>query len=85
MNICSFTDSDLRDTGKPGEFLHVSAHWRATRLLIRALETVNRAGLDGKKLSDIRIIEGPDPGRAEVCYEIHAKVTHRLAPTPSPR
>ena len=85
MKICSFTDSDLRDTGTPGDLLHISAHWRATRLLILALETVNQAGLDGKKLSDLRIIESPDPESVEVRYEVHAKVTHRLAPTPSPR
>ena len=79
MKICSFKDSDLNDFGKPGDLTHISAHWRATRLLLLALDTVNQAGLDGKKLSDMRIIVGPDTDRGGVSYEIHAKVTHRLA------
>ena len=50
-------------------------------ILIGALETVNQAGLDGKKLSDLRIVRREDdpekPWDNEV-VEIHAKVTHRL-------
>lgn len=50
-------------------------------ILIGALETVNQAGLDGKKLSDLRIVQRRDdpasPWNNDV-IEVHAKVTHRL-------
>lgn len=49
-------------------------------ILIGALETVNQAGLDGKKLSDLRIIRRSDNASYldDQVIEIHAKVTHRL-------
>lgn len=49
-------------------------------ILTGALETVNQAGLDGKKLSDLTIIHRRDPARHidDQVIEIHAKVTHRL-------
>ena len=53
---------------------------RAVQLLLAWLEVVNQAGLDGKKLTDITIVEARDvAGRGGMVYELHAKVTHRLA------
>lgn len=52
---------------------------RAMQLLLAALDTVNQAGLDGKKLTDITIVEKHSPERGEDVIEIHAKVVHRLA------
>ena len=87
MKICAFTDYDLQVTanaeavrrGKKGNFYLVPTPAESALLmLMRALETVNQAGLDGKKLSDITLKAVPDMGHCVTRYEVHAKVTHRL-------
>lgn len=87
MKICEFTDYDLQATanaeavrrGKKGNFyLAPTPAESALLMLLRALETVNQAGLDGKKLSDITLNAVTDMGHCVTRYEVHAKVTHRL-------
>ncbi len=51
---------------------------RAMQLLLAALDAVNQAGLDGKRLTEITIIENRSPDRGEDMIEVHAKVQHRL-------
>lgn len=49
-------------------------------ILLAALEVVNQAGLDGKKLTDLKLVRTYDASKHEddQIVEIHAKVTHRL-------
>ena len=49
----------------------------ALHALLAALDTVNQAGLDGKKLTDITFVQTYERGEGRI--EIHAKVQHRLA------
>lgn len=83
MKICEFTVAQLE--AKLPDSSHGSIHMRTPLeqslvILKAALETVNQAGLDGKKLSDLTIIHRRDPARHidDQVTEIHAKVTHRL-------
>lgn len=87
MKICEFTDYDMQATanaealrrGKKGNlYLIPTPAESALLVLLCALETVNQAGLDGKKLSDITLNAVPDMGHRVPRYEVHAKVTHRL-------
>jgi hypothetical protein len=51
---------------------------RAIHILLQALDVVNQAGLDGKKLTDIKLITNRSPSSLDTYYEVHAKVTHRF-------
>lgn len=82
MKICEFSDASTYDYGKPGDPLYLSAHGHAFRMLQKALEDVNQAGLDGKKLSNLRVVRRDHPCRQDTINEIHADVTHRLKGTP---
>jgi hypothetical protein len=90
MKICSFTNYELNARTDPNAARFCAGPTpgeRAVQILLLALETVNRAGLDGKKLSNLRLVETYSPRLdydAQV-VEIHAKVEHRLktrAPAP---
>jgi hypothetical protein len=85
MKIYSISHWDLhhairewdRVNGTKHELDAINPHVRAMHVLINALEIVNQAGLDGKKLTDIRLVERRDPvGEGRI--EVHAKVTHRI-------
>ena len=79
MKLCEFTPKDNygRSSSAPREI--------ALDILRQALEPANQAGLDGKKLSEFNIVSGHDPQNPlNFHVEIHAKVTHRLAPRPTP-
>lgn len=80
MKICEWNESDMHDAG--GGITSVSAQWRAMQMLRRALETVNQAGLDGKKLSDFQIVESHGANKIGPHYEVYAKVTHKLKTAP---
>ena len=84
MLICTFTSEDMEarfihDPKTPLESLILptpGAH--ATMILLTALETINQAGLDGKKLSRLSIVTRPSERWGSSIYEIHAEVQHRL-------
>ena len=86
MKICEFTFFELEARFAPrketGQIIVPQTPMeRAMLILTGALEAVNQAGLDGKKLSDLRIIHRRDNARLHLddgIIEIHAKVTHRL-------
>ena len=84
MKICEFSTWELMHTkihGLREGVMLFNPVMHAVAMIQQSMETVNQAGLDGKKLSDMKVIhfsdpaDGPDGGR----FEIHAKVTHRLA------
>jgi hypothetical protein len=84
MKICEFSEWELMHTAFDGKSTGVfisNPMMNGLALIQRALETVNQAGLDGKKLTDMKVIhfsnpaDGPDGGR----FEVHAKVRHRLS------
>jgi hypothetical protein len=83
MKICEFSTWDLMHTkidGMREGLVLFSPTMQAIAMLKNSLEIINQAGLDGKKLTELKVIainepsEGPHGGRIEV----HAKVTHRL-------
>jgi len=87
VKICSFTEWEMQQLGHERARKNSRANGicvmptpaeSAVRILLGALDTVNQAGLDGKKLSDITLKVEPRIDRNDVIYEIHAKVTHRL-------
>ena len=87
MKICEFTQGQLQArlderSASRGVGLVVcrTPVEQALLILSAALETVNQAGLDGKKLSDLRIVTLTDNSKHDddQVIEIHAKVTHRL-------
>lgn len=86
MKICSFTNHQLYSLpcdAKPDKLrLIPTPAEQAIRVLLLALDTVNQAGLDGKKLSDLRLVQTYDARKhhEDQVTEIHAKVTHRLKP-----
>lgn len=86
MRICEFTQHDLSVTDEGGgRYYPRTPMEKAMAVLVRALETVNKAGLEGKALSNLRIVDVYDPAKhsdAQV-IEIHADVKHRLR-TPNP-
>ena len=55
MKICEFTRWQLDQTTANG-FSPKTPMESAMQVLRAALETVNRAGLDGKELSDLRVV-----------------------------
>jgi hypothetical protein len=82
MKIFEVKDWDLQHqaeqrTGRKFNIIPTPAE-RAIHLLLAALDTVNQAGLDGKKLTEITVVQKPDIGRDGGSIEIHAKVEHRL-------
>jgi hypothetical protein len=91
MKIMEFTERELEQSALQYARDHRSASdvyllptpaERAVLILLRAMETINQAGLDGKKLSDIRLVERCEAHGINRVYEFHAKVTHRLRATP---
>lgn len=83
MKICEFTEHDLNarfEKEKRGPILLPTPTERALQLLICSLETVNQAGLDGKKLTGIQLVHRQEPGkhRDDQVWEVHANVEHRL-------
>lgn len=81
MKICEFTEHELTDWAckKAGKFIVIATPLeRAMLMLNAALESVNQAGLDGKKLSNLTIVTRRDDPLSDLVYEVHAKVTHRL-------
>jgi len=90
MKICEFTQHDLEvydHDVKPGRGIIAlpTPTERAIQLLLKALKTVNRAGLDGKELSDLTLVNRYEPEKHahDQVIEIHAKVKHRITP-PTP-
>jgi hypothetical protein len=88
MKICEFTQHDLEAREKPsgkilGLFCQRTPMEQAMTVLLKALDVVNQAGLDGKKLSKITLVTRCDPSRQrdDQMIEIHAKVSHRLQET----
>lgn len=82
MKICELKESML-DRGEVVSSNHPFNS--ALRVLEAALTTINQAGLEGKRLSDLRVIIVSTPAEPfERTWEIHAKVTHRLAPKTPP-
>lgn len=84
MKIFEVKDFDLQHqaeirTGRKFNIIPTPAE-RAIHLLLAALDTVNQAGLDGKKLTEITFVQNYERGEGSI--EIHAKVQHRLAPNP---
>ena len=85
MKICEFTQHDLEvydhdiKTGR-GIITLPTPTERAVQLLLKALKTVNQAGLDGKELSDLALVNRYEPEKhaKDQVIEIHAKVKHRL-------
>lgn len=84
MKICEFTESYLLARYAPtlpSRFtLQRTPIEEALLVLKGALETVNQAGLDGKRLRDLTIVVRRNPVDQETIFQIHAKVEHRLAP-----
>jgi hypothetical protein len=88
MKICEFTAHDLEAREQPvapitKPFCLRTPMEQAMSVLLGALETVNQAGLDGKKLSKITLVTRSDLSRHrdDQMIEIHAKVSHRLQQT----
>lgn len=85
MKIGKITEGELSrmmPEGQQGLALVTTPGERAVMLLLGWLETVNEAGLEKKKLSNLRLVRKPDPQRfGEDVYELHADVKHRLAKT----
>jgi hypothetical protein len=84
MKICEFDEWELMHAELPGVrqgLTLINPYMRATVVLSKALEIVNQAGLDGKKLTEMRVVHISDPssGPGGGRWEVHAKVTHRLA------
>ena len=77
MKICEIREHqlDIRNVAIAERF-GISPFASALRMLVGALETVNRAGLDGKELSDLHLVRRSE--RGEMVFEVHAKVRHRL-------
>ncbi len=91
MKICEFTEWQLRQVGDPnkpdGVAILPTPMFTATRILINALSIINQAGLDGKRLDNIRVVSKYEPAKNpdDQIIEIHADVHHRLAtPTRQP-
>ena len=90
MKICEFTQYDLVATANPNPpgsiAIILTPMERAMMVLIRALETVNRAGLDGKELTGIKLIQRCDVAKNhdDQIIEVHADVKHRLAKHENP-
>ena len=87
MKICQFTSEEMDNrvtlqTGVPIDKFVIDATpgVHATMVLIAALEEINQAGLDGKKLSNIHLVTRPSERWGSAIYEVHADVTHRLKP-----
>lgn len=84
MKICSFTSHELEQRYAPKEEGRIrcvpTPMESAMRVLAAALKTVNQAGLHGKKLTDLRVVNTytPNAHHDDQVIEIHAKVTHRL-------
>lgn len=88
MKICEVTRYDLRAqehealkrAGRNQFIVMPSPMERAIQILLLALKEVNQAGLDGKELHDITLVQTYEPGAHsdDQKYEIHAKVKHRL-------
>ncbi len=90
MKLCEFTQRDLEvydHDMKPsrGIIALPTPTEQAVQLLLKALKTVNQAGLDGKELSDLTLVNRYEPEKHanDQVIEIHAKVKHRL-PQPTP-
>jgi hypothetical protein len=89
MKIMEFSDWEMqhmatekaKERGKNYICIMPTPGESALLILMKALDTVNQAGLDGKKLSDIKLITRFEPSPENTFYEIHAKVTHRLKAT----
>lgn len=80
MKIGQITEEELmRREGPEGSLTFVPAAARAAQLLLCWLETVNQAGLEGKKLTDLAIVQHVNAERGQTVFELHAKVQHRLA------
>lgn len=85
MKICQFTLHDLearaRLKGDARFGLHRTPMQVDLGVLSAALEVVNQAGLDGKKLTDLTVVYTASYASMhsdDQVFEIHAKVTHRL-------
>lgn len=83
MKICEFTVHQLEAVLPEASrgLIHTRTPMEQSLVVLKAaLETVNQAGLDGKKLSDLSIIRRRDNALHfdDQIIEIHAKVTHRL-------
>lgn len=76
MKLTEFKEHELRDDLPTTRLFPGTPHEHALRLVDRALEAVNRAGLDGKELSDLYLVRRYE--RGETTFEVHAKVRHRL-------
>lgn len=85
MKICEFTRHELEAVNDPNETGSIviipTPMQTAMLVLVRALETVNRAGLDGKELTKINLVQQFDPAKHpdDQTIEVHADVKHRLA------
>lgn len=86
MKICEFTQHDLEaiEPTSGGRLAPRTPMEQAMALLVKSLEAVNNAGLEGKKLSNLRIVQRSDhrKHRDDQVIEIHASVTHRLRVSP---
>lgn len=79
MKIGQITEEELiRREGPKGGLSFVPAAARAAQLLLCWLQTVNQAGLDGKRLTDLTIVQHVNAERGQTIFELHAKVEHRL-------
>lgn len=92
MKICEFSQHQLNETEEAfaRNYKEVSLCRprspikTAMTILMAALETVNKAGLDGKELSCLTLIQRYDPTKHadDQMIEIHAKVKDRLSKSP---
>ena len=87
MKICQFTSEEMEmraihdtHTSMENFVLLPTPGVHAMMVLMTALETINQAGLDGKKLSNLKILTRQSESWGSVIYEIHADVQHRLQP-----
>ena len=85
MKIIEFTESSFISYAKTSDQFSVlpTAAQQSCRILMAALEAVNQAGLDGKRLSKLELrSRAVYEGGYDIIHELHAKVDHRLQPTP---
>jgi hypothetical protein len=78
MKICEFSLYDLR--AMPIGMAELGLIKSALAVLNAALVSVNEAGLEGKRLSNLRVVHVSDRSRDPMgdFIEIHADVKHRL-------